>query len=302
MPVATNGSVELYYETFGDPKGEALLLVNGLGSQCINYDVALCERFVERGFFVIRFDNRDVGMSSKFEDFTPRVADVIAAIRDGRDPDVPYRLSDMAGDAVAVLDANGVESAHVVGMSLGGMIVQQMAIDHAKRCTSMTSIMSTTGDRDVGQASAEVAALFFGPPGTDRASVIARRQALDLLCTSPDHYDADRIAQRVGDAYDRCFCPRGVARQLVAVSASGSRTNALRSVRVPTLVIHGEADTLIDISGGIRTAESIRSARFLAIAGMGHDLAPFFWDTIVEAITEHARVANEARNASSDQT
>jgi pimeloyl-ACP methyl ester carboxylesterase len=300
MPVATNGLVELYYETFGRPDNETVLLINGLGSQCINYDVALCEKFVENGFFVIRFDNRDVGLSSKLDDFTPRIVDIVTAVRGGHVPDVPYRLCDMARDAVAVLDANGVDSAHVVGMSMGGMIVQQLAIDHPHRLQSMTSIMSTTGDRDVGQSSAEVAELFYAPPGHDRDTVIARRRALDSMCTSPSEYDADRVAQRVGDAFDRCFCPRGVARQLAAVIASGSRTPALRSVHVPALVLHGDADTLIDISGGIRTAESIPGARFVTIAGMGHDLAPRYWGTIVETITDHARSATSSKPLSEE--
>ncbi len=292
MPFASNGPVELYYETLGQPGDEPLLFVNGLGSQCINYDLEFCQRFVERGFFVIRFDNRDVGLSSKLDEFTPHLKDVAAALREGRAPDVPYRLSDMATDAVAVLDALDLEGAHVAGVSMGGMIVQQLAIDHASRLRSMTSIMSTTGDRDVGQASPEVAELFYAPPGQDRATVIARSQALQRL-TSPTAFDPDRVAQRVGDAFDRCFCPRGVARQLAAVMASGSRTQSLRSVDVPTLVIHGDADALIDISGGVRTAQCIPGARFLAIAGMGHDLAPHDWATIVEAISDHARSATE---------
>src|SRR5580692_508766 len=146
MPFAANGPLELYYETFGAPGGATLLLINGLGSQCINYDVELCQAFVDRGFFVIRFDNRDVGLSSKLEDFTPRLSDVAAAVRDDHEVRVPYRLSDMAADAAAVLDAVGVERAHVVGVSMGGMILQQMAIDHGERLLSMTSIMSTTGD------------------------------------------------------------------------------------------------------------------------------------------------------------
>jgi pimeloyl-ACP methyl ester carboxylesterase len=288
VPVAASGSVELYYETFGSPDDDALLLVNGLGSQCINFDVELCERFVAKGFFVIRFDNRDVGLSSKLDDFMPRISEVVSAVRQGREAVVPYRLSDMADDAVAVLDALGVERAHVVGTSMGGMIVQQLAIDHSDRLRTMTSIMSTTGDPDVGTASQAVAELFYAPPGHDRESVIARSQELDLLCTSPSEYDVDRVAQRVGDAFDRCFYPRGVARQLAAVIASGSRTAALGSVRVPALVLHGDVDTLIDISGGIRTAKSIPGARFVSIPGMGHDLAPRYWDTIVNAVTSHA--------------
>jgi pimeloyl-ACP methyl ester carboxylesterase len=289
---AANGPVELYYETFGQPGNDALLLINGLGSQCINYDVELCQRYVGRGFFVIRFDNRDVGLSSKLDDFTPHPRDVTAALREGREPDVAYRLSNMADDAVAVLDALGVERAHVLGVSMGGMIVQQLAIDHADRLISMTSIMSTTGDRDVGQPSSEVAALFYAPPGHDRDTVIARSQALELLYTSPTEYDPERVAQRVGAAFDRCFCPRGLVRQLTGVMASGSRTQSLRGVDVPTLVLHGDADTLIDISGGVSTAQCIPGAHFVAIAGMGHDLAPRYWTTIVDAVSEHAHAAS----------
>ena len=296
MPFATNGAAELYFEGFGRTGDETLLLVNGLGSQCINFDVDFCQRFVDEGFFVVRFDNRDVGLSTKFDDFTPHLRDVASAVREGRTPDVPYRLADMANDAVAVLDALDVEVAHVAGMSMGGMIVQQMAIDHPDRLSSMTSIMSTTGDPDVGRASAEVAALFYAPPGTDRASVIERSQALEALFTSPSEYDPARTARRVGDAFDRCFCPRGVARQLAAVTASGSRTTALRGVSVPTLVVHGEADTLIDISGGVRTAQCIHGARFVSIEGMGHDLAPRYWPTIVDEITQHARSATTTPN------
>ena len=206
-----------------------------------------------------------------------------------RVPEVPYRLSDMANDAIAVLDTLGVERAHVLGMSMGGMIVQQMAIDHARRLSSMTSIMSTTGDPDVGRASPEVAALFYAPPGRDRASVIARAQELESLYYSPSEYDPARTAQRVGAAFDRCFCPRGVARQLAAVAASGSRSEALRALRVPTLVLHGDADTLIDLSGGERTAQCVPGARFVAIDGMGHDLAPRYWPTIIDEVTDFAR-------------
>jgi pimeloyl-ACP methyl ester carboxylesterase len=288
MAYATNGPVELYYETFGDPDKEPLLVVNGLGSQCINFDVALAQKFVDRGFFVVRFDNRDVGLSTKLDDFTPRIADVASAVRRGERADVPYRLSDMASDAVAVLDTLEIPVTHVMGMSMGGMIVQQIAIDHPARLRSMTSIMSTTGDPDVGQATAEVAALFYAPPGTDRASVIANSQALERLYTSPSQFDPEQSAARLGAAFDRCFSPRGVARQLAAIIASGSRSEALRSVHVPALVLHGDADTLIDISGGVRTAQCIPGARFVAIDGMGHDLATIFWDRIVQLISGHA--------------
>jgi pimeloyl-ACP methyl ester carboxylesterase len=296
MAYATNDDVELYYETFGEPGKETLLLVNGLGSPCINFDVALCEKFVDRGFFVVRFDNRDVGLSTKLDGFTPRIADVVKAVRSGTPADVPYRLADMANDAAAVLDTLEVAKAHVMGTSMGGMIVQQLAIDHPQRLRSMTSIMSTTGDRDVGQSSTAVAELFYAPPGTDRATVIERSQALERLYTSPGQFDPSRCAQRVGDAFDRCFSPRGVARQLAAVIASGSRSEALRSVHVPTLVLHGDADTLIHLSGGVHTAECIPGARFVPIAGMGHDLAPIFWDRIVQLISGHALASMKPTN------
>jgi pimeloyl-ACP methyl ester carboxylesterase len=297
MPFAANGPVELFYETFGRSQNDPLLLVNGLGSQCINFDVDLCQRFVDEGFFVIRFDNRDVGLSTKLDNFTPHLSDVAAAVREGRAPDVPYRLSDMASDAVAVLDALGFERAHVVGMSMGGMIVQQLALDHRERLSSITSIMSTTGDADVGKASPEVAALFYSPPGHDRATVIERAQALESLYASPSEYDPSRTALRVGNAFDRCFCPKGVARQLAAIMASGSRTEALRSLDIPALVVHGEADTLVDISGGVRTAQCIHGARFVAIEGMGHDLAPRYWPLIVEEISRHARLAAKTQDS-----
>jgi pimeloyl-ACP methyl ester carboxylesterase len=292
LPFAHNGPVEIYYESFGDRADPVLLLVNGLGSQCISYDVQMCEMFVERHFFVVRFDNRDVGHSTKFDHFKPSIQAVITALKNGSEPDVAYHLADMADDALAVLDALGVERAHAVGMSMGGMIVQQLAIDHPERLASMTSIMSTTGDRDVGQSSPEVAALTFAPPGTDREGVIRSRQELERLFASPAFYDADRVARRAGDAFERSFNPHGVARQLAAIMASGSRTAALRDVSVPALVMHGDKDTLINISGGRRTAESIPGATFVSILGMGHDSPPALWAHWIELVSEHARSAS----------
>ncbi len=297
MPIAHNGSVELYYETFGSPTNEALLLVNGHGSQCINYDVELCEMFMSSGYFVIRFDNRDVGLSTKFDQCKPNVRSVQQAMLDGTEPNVAYELSDMADDAVAVLDALGLDRAHVMGMSMGGMIVQQLAIDHPERLTSMTSVMSTTGERDVGRTAPEVAALYYGPRTSDRDQVIRASQEIQRLYASPAFYDDDRVARRVGAAFDRCFCPDGVSRQMSAIIASGSRANALRAVRVPALVVHGDCDTLIDVSGGQRTAECIANARFVVIAGMGHDCPPQLFERWVELIVDHARTASATEPA-----
>jgi pimeloyl-ACP methyl ester carboxylesterase len=234
----------------------------------------------------------DVGHSTKFDHFKPSIQAVITALKNGSEPDVAYHLADMADDALAVLDALGVERAHAVGMSMGGMIVQQLAIDHPERLASMTSIMSTTGDRDVGQSSPEVAALTFAPPGTDREGVIRSRQELERLFASPAFSDADRVARRAGDAFERSFNPHGVARQLAAIMASGSRTAALRDVSVPALVMHGDKDTLINISGGRRTAESIPGATFVSILGMGHDSPPALWAHWIELVSEHARSAS----------
>lgn len=276
MPLASNGPVELYYETFGDRDRPALLLVNGLGSQCIRYHEDWCRRFVDSGLFVIRFDNRDVGLSTKME--TDDVAD--------------YRLTDMASDAVAVLDAVGVAKAHVMGFSMGGMIAQTLAIEHPDRLLTLTSVMSSTGDRDVGNSTPEAQRLLVTPARPDREGVTDRAIEAANIYGSPDHIDVERIAKMAGADFDRCFHPQGTARQLKAINRSGSRTEALRSVGTPTLVIHGDQDRLIDPSGGRRTAEVIPGARFVLIEGMGHDYPPAFWDRIVDLVVDHTGVSS----------
>lgn len=276
MPFAPHDEVSLYYEQFGDPADPTLLLINGLGSQCINYRVEWCEKFVAAGFHVIRFDNRDVGLSTKLE---PASAD-----------EAGYTVADMVGDALAVLDAAGIERAHVMGFSMGGMIVQQMAIDHPGRMITMTSVMSTTGDRDVGNPTAEALGILMGPPATDREGSVAKYLAGIRAYGSPACYDEARLVPLAEEAYDRCFYPEGVARQLQAVINGGSRTSGLGSVRMPALVLHGDEDRLVDISGGRRTAEAIPGARFVALEGMGHDYPPQYWDRIVSLVASHAGV------------
>jgi pimeloyl-ACP methyl ester carboxylesterase len=291
MALARNGSVDIYYETFGDPADPTLVLVNGLGSQCINFRTEWCERFAAKGFQVVRLDNRDVGLSTHFSDVTPDLAGLIAALMADESVTVPYRLSDMAADVVAVLDELGVERAHVMGLSMGGMIVQTLAIEHAPRLRSVTSVMSTTGELDVGQASEEARARLFGPPATDRQSAIANHLAGLRIWGSPGKVDEEAQARFAGEAFDRAFDPAGVGRQIMAVTASGSRADGLRHVDVPTLVMHGSADTLIDPSGGRRTAELIPGARFVLIDGMGHDYPQAYWDEWVELVTGHASAA-----------
>lgn len=270
MPIARNGDVEIYFESFGVDADPTLLMVNGLGSQCINYDEVWCERFAAEGYQVVRFDNRDVGLSSKL---------------DGRE----YALRDMAADAIAVLDALGVDQAHVMGVSMGGMIVQRLAIDHADRLRSMTSVMSTTGESGYGRSSPEALAAMLAPVPKTRDEYMAKEVADRRVYGSKSEWiDAAYLRARAGRAFDRCRCPEGEARQIRAVLADGSRAQALRSVTVPTLVLHGDRDVLVDPSGGRRTAELIPGARYVEIAGLGHDYPSAVWDQWVQIWADFA--------------
>ena len=288
MPLCKSNGIELCYETFGDPTDPALLLVMGLGAQMTAWDEDLCQAFVDRGFFTIRFDNRDVGLSSRIEGKGDFMTSFLAASQ-GQPIDAPYRLSDMAADAMGLLDHLGIEQAHVVGASMGGMIAQTIAIEHPGRVLSLTSIMSTTGEPDVGQATPEAMQLLVRPPATDRDSAIEAAVAASRVIGGPDHFDEDRIRARTAAFYDRAYDPAGTARQLIGILASGSRAEQLATLDVPTLVIHGDADTLVTPTGGRRTAELVPDAELLVIEGMGHDLPAALWPQVVEAITAHAR-------------
>ena len=278
MPYALHDDAELYYETFGFDADPALLLVNGLGSQCINFRVEWVERFVAAGFFVIRFDNRDVGLSTGFDD-----AGTAAAA---------YTLEDMADDAVAVLDAADVGRAHVLGLSMGGMIVQLLAIHHADRLRSVTSMMSTTGDPDVGLPSPDAFEHLVSPSPADREGYLRHQLTSIRTWGSPAAYDEAWIRMTNEEAYDRAFHPSGQDRQILAVRAAESRTEALGAVRVPMLVLHGDQDRLVDPSGGRRTADAVPGARFELIEGLGHDYPPSYWGTIVGLVAEHAHAAD----------
>src|ERR1019366_5928820 len=256
---ARNGEVEIYFESLGDPDKPTLLLVNGLGSQCVNFHMEWCRRFSDEGFRVIRFDNRDVGLSSKL---------------DGGD----YSLADMADDAVAVLNEVDVSRAHVMGCSLGGMIVQRLAIDHPDRLLSVTSVMSRTGEPGYGDSSEAALEFLLAPLPASRTAYIDNHvAALGVYGSKPEWLDEKVIRARAGAAYDRCFCPAGVGRQMRAVMHDGSRAGQLSELDLPALVIHGSRDTLIDPSGGRQTAALIPGARFVEIDGMGHDYPPPVW-------------------------
>jgi pimeloyl-ACP methyl ester carboxylesterase len=276
MPYANNGDCRIYYETFGSPADPPLLLVNGLGSQCITYHENWCAKFNDAGFFVIRFDNRDVGLSSHFADAPVGPAGNA------------YAIADFCHDAVAVLDDLGIDRAHVLGLSMGGMIVQQLAIDHRDRLLTVTSVMSTTGEPGYGEATPEALAALLAPAPTDGDEYVRQHIAGLRIWGSPAFADEGRWRAAAERAYKRCFDPEGQTRQYLALRASAPRADGLRTVTTPMLVIHGDADTLIDISGGRRTAELVPGARFEVIEGMGHDYPPQLWDRWVELVAELA--------------
>ena len=293
MPRARANGIELEYETFGRPSDPPLLLVMGLGAQMIFWHDEFCGRLVERGFHVIRFDNRDVGRSTWLDHLgMPDVMAAMAAAAERRPFDAPYRLSDMAADAAGLLDALDIEQAHVVGASMGGMIAQTLAIEHPRRVRTLTSIMSTTGHPDLPPPRPEAMSLLVTPPPSTREGHIERAVQTSRVIGSPAYpSDPDELRALAARAWDRGVNPPGMARQLTAILASGSRREALRSVRAPALVIHGSDDPLVPVEAGRDTAEALPRAELLEIPGMGHDLPRALWGTLVDAIAKHTERA-----------
>ena len=295
---APSNGLEIFYEAHGDPSDEPLLLVMGLGAQLITWPIELVDALVDRGFFVVRHDNRDAGLSTTIGaaghlDFMSQFLEAAQ----GKPIEVPYRLTDMAADSVGLLDHLGIESAHVVGASMGGMIAQTIAIEHPSRVRTLTSIMSTTGDIDVGNPTPEAQAALLTPSTFDRDGAIARTVAAHKAIASPVHFDEVHAQKRAEEAFDRAFNPAGLARQLLGIMASGSRAEGLRRLDVPTLVIHGRVDPLVTLSGGERTAELIPGAELLILDDMGHDLPLPLIPQIVDAITGLAARAATAATA-----
>jgi pimeloyl-ACP methyl ester carboxylesterase len=293
MPRVEANGIELEYERFGRAGDPALLLVMGLGAQMILWHDEFCAALAERGFEVVRYDNRDVGRSTWLEEAgMPDVMGALAAAAARRPIDAPYRLSDMAADAAGLLDALELEAAHVVGASMGGMIAQTLALEHPARVRTLTSIMSTTGHPDLPPARPEAMALLMTPVPPEREAQIARSVQASRVIGSPgypsDEAELRALAER---AFERGVNPPGFARQLVAILASGSRRDALRAVRTPTLVIHGADDPLVPVEAGRDTAASVPGAELLEIPGMGHDLPRALWPVVVDAIAKHAEQA-----------
>jgi pimeloyl-ACP methyl ester carboxylesterase len=286
---ATVNGIEIVYETIGDPSNPPLLLVMGLGTQLIHWDLELCELFAERGFYVIRFDNRDAGRSTYIDAPVPNIRRAMAGLK----IDAPYLLDDMADDAFGLLDHLGIEAAHVAGASMGGMIAQTMAIRRPERMLSLTSIMSTTGERRAGRPKMRVwGVLLRRAPRDKDAAVEYFVRVFRMIGSKGFPADEDRIRAHAAEAYDRGHSPAGTGRQLAAIMASGDRTDRLRGLQVPTLVFHGRDDPLIPFRGGRATAEAIPGARLIGIPGMGHDLPRQVWPQLVDAVAETAARAS----------
>ncbi len=292
------GSVELCYETFGDPTDPTVLLVMGLGTQMIAWREPFCEQLAGRGFHVVRYDNRDVGRSTHLSDRKPPGLSELL-LRRVKHP--AYGLDDMADDAAGLLDGLGIEAAHVVGASMGGMIAQQLAVRHPAKVLSLVSIMSTTGASRIGQPGLRVLPFLAKPPAKEREEAIERVVALFGLIGSPGfERDLEDTRLLAGQSFDRSSDRRGAGRQLGAIIAAGDRTAGLRSIAAPTLVIHGTQDRMVNVSGGRATAKAIPDARLELIEGMGHDLPRGVWPRIIDLIASHARAAADRVATPSD--
>ena len=293
MPNTTANRITVEYEIIGDIADPALLLVMGLGAQLISWPDPFCAQLADRGFAVVRYDNRDVGLSQKFEDAgTPDLAAILGALGSGDAVPAPYTLGDMADDGIALIEGLGLSPAHIVGASMGGMIVQEMVIRHPGAVRSLCSIMSTTGDRSVGQPTPDALAVLLQPPPATRAEVIEAGVRGSRVIGSP-RYPTDEAELRAGAAlaYDRSYYPQGPARQIAAILSAEDRTAALGAVDVPTLVIHGDADPLVTPTGGEATAKAVPGSELLVIEGMGHDLPEALWPEVIAAIAANANQA-----------
>ncbi|HYD09675.1 MAG TPA: alpha/beta hydrolase [Acidimicrobiales bacterium] len=272
MPKAPSNGIELEYDDFGNASDPPLLLIMGFSAQMIAWDEAFCEAIANEGFHVIRFDNRDVGLSSRV-------------------PEPAYTLDDMADDAAGLLDHLGIPAAHIVGASMGGMIAQLFAIRHPQKTRSLCSIMSTTGKAEVGQPTPEAIQALLSPRPTTREEAIKRGGEVGAIIGSKTLFDTAKAEQRAAEAFDRANDPDGIVRQMQAIAAQTDRASELAKVTVPTLVVHGRHDPLVTLSGGEATAAAVPGAQLLVLDEMGHDLPEPLWPEIVGAIVKNARSA-----------
>jgi pimeloyl-ACP methyl ester carboxylesterase len=288
------GKLDIAYQTLGHPSDPPLLLVMGLGMHLIHWDLDLCRQLAERGFHVIRYDNRDAGRSTKIDAPVPNLMRAMA----GLPIDAPYLLGDMADDAFGLLDNVGIEGAHVLGASMGGMIGQEMAIRRPARVLSLASLMSTTGGRRHGRPKLRLWSLFLQRAPRRRDDYIEYFVRVFRMIGSPGFpVDEARLRELAAATYDRGHHPAGTGRQLAAIMASGDRTSQLRRLQVPTVVIHGTDDPLVPFRGGLATARAIPDAELVAIPGMGHDLPSEAWPKVIEAVVRNTERAAAAQPA-----
>jgi pimeloyl-ACP methyl ester carboxylesterase len=294
--MAKIGDLELCYETFGDPADPALLLIMGLGTQMVGWPEEFCGMLAARGLFVIRYDNRDCGRSTRMRQFRPPTLRQLL-LRDKTA--AGYSMADMADDGAALLDHLGIDRAHVAGASMGGMIAQTMAVRHPSRVLSLASIMSNTGHLWKGVPGLRIYPVFMRRPAADRDAAIASSVATFRLIGSPGFQrDEDELRRTLELSYERGYNPAGTARQLAAILAAGDRTAQLRRITAPTVVIHGTRDRMVMPSGGRETAKAIPGARLVMIEGMGHDLPRGAWDRIIDAIVSNIERADAASHRS----
>ncbi|MFW9854287.1 MAG: alpha/beta fold hydrolase [Candidatus Thorarchaeota archaeon] len=278
------------YDTFGNPSNPALLLIGGLGMQMIGWSEDFCKGIAAKGFWVIRFDNRDVGLSTKFDEAgIPDLNLVMQQVMQGEVPEVPYTLLDMAKDAIGLLDTLKIDSAHLVGASMGGAIAQTLAIHFPERVKTLTSIMSTTGNSELPQPDPEAFAILSTTPPSNREEYIEYGVKIWDLLNGPVYpLDHDMVRKRMATTFDRSYHPWGSGRQAAARFAMGSWKEELKKVDTPSLIIHGDIDPLVPVEGGKETAAMIPNSKLLIIEGMGHNIPPQVAPRIIEAISNHA--------------
>jgi pimeloyl-ACP methyl ester carboxylesterase len=303
MPNMNANGIQIEYDTFGDRSSPPLLLIMGFSGQMILWDEELCDRLAKRGHYVIRFDNRDVGLSTKIEEAGEYdIMEVLPALGRGEEIKPPYTLDDMADDAIGLLDGLGLGKAHVCGASMGGMIAQTMAIRYPGRLLSLISMASSTGNPELASARPPVPdsqTLQPMPVPQEREAYIEYMvDGMRELAGPGFFFDDERVRDLAAECYDRSFYPQGAVRQLLAIISSGNRKPALARVNLPTLVIHGDSDPLVPVEYGRDTAEAVPGAELLIIEGMGHDLPRGAWRRIVDAIAAHTRRAGTRQSSS----
>ena len=296
--IRANG-IDLEYDETGPANGIPFLMINGFGSQMTSWSDEFRQSLAGSGLRFIRFDNRDVGLSQKWHGIVPNAREVLDAVREGRKPEIPYTLTDMAADAARLLDALGIESAHIAGASMGGMIAQLVALDHPGKTRSLISIFSTTSDPSLPPSSPEAqAALMTPPPAQDRASVIAHGlKGRRTYATTRFPFDEQRVGALIGAAYDRSYYPEGTSRQYAAIVASPPRTERLKALKVPALVLHGSVDTLLRPECGRHTAQCIPGSEYHEIEGWGHDMPPPMVPLVTNFIVPFVKKVEAQRKA-----